>query len=69
MFDEFGKSIDVISMVTPDHTNACLTAYSITVGKHFYTQKPLVHSVYESRLLTKLAKKYKVATQMVNQDN
>ena len=27
----------------------------------------MTHSVYESRLLTKLAKKYKVATQMGNQ--
>lgn len=40
-----------------------------TLGKHCYTQKPLTHSVYESRLLTKLAKKYKVATQMGNQGN
>ena len=58
MFDEFGKSVDVISVITTDHTNACLKAYSITMGKHFYTQKPFAHSVYESRLLTKLAKKY-----------
>ena len=33
----------------------------------FIAQKPLTHSVYESRLLTKLAAKYKVATQMGNQ--
>ena len=39
----------------------------MTLGKHVYVQKPLTHSVYESRLLTKLAKKYKVATQMGNQ--
>jgi hypothetical protein len=37
------------------------------MGKHTYVQKPLTHSVYESRLLTKLAAKYKVATQMGNQ--
>ena len=39
------------------------------MGKHVYCQKPLTHSVYESRLLTKLAAKYKVATQMGNQGN
>lgn len=37
------------------------------LGKHVYTQKPLTHSVYESRMLTKAAKKYNVATQMGNQ--
>ena len=30
-------------------------------------RNPLTHSVYESRLLTKLAAKHKVATQMGNQ--
>ena len=69
MFDEFGKSIDAILVATPDHTHAGVTAHAITLGKHCYTQKPLTHSVYESRLLTKLAKKYKVATQMGNQGN
>jgi hypothetical protein len=39
----------------------------MTLGKHVYVQKPLTHTVYESRLLTKLAAKYKGATQMGNQ--
>lgn len=69
MFDEIGKSIDAVMVATPDHTHAGVTAHAITLGKHAYTQKPLTHSVYESRLLTKLAKKYKVATQMGNQGN
>lgn len=69
MFDEMGKSIDAVMVATPDHTHAGVTAHAITLGKHAYTQKPLTHSVYESRLLTNLAKKYKVATQMGNQGN
>jgi predicted dehydrogenase len=69
MFDEFGKSIDAIMVATPDHTHAAVTAHAITLGKHCYTQKPLTHAVYESRLLTELAKHYKVATQMGNQGN
>ncbi len=32
-----------------------------------YVEKPLTHTVYESRLLTKLADKHKLATQMGNQ--
>lgn len=69
MFDEIGKSIDAIHVATPDHSHAGVTAHGITLGKHCYTQKPLTHSVYESRLLTNLAKKHKVATQMGNQGN
>src|SRR5690606_17410226 len=69
MYDKMGKSIDAVMVATPDHSHAVATAHAITLGKHCYTQKPLTHSVYESRLLTNLAKKYKVATQMGNQGN
>lgn len=69
MFDQIGKEIDAVMVATPDHSHAGVTAHAITLGKHCYTQKPLTHSVYESRLLTQLAKKYGVATQMGNQGN
>jgi hypothetical protein len=67
MYDELGKSIDGVVIATADHTHAITASHAITMGKHVYLQKPLTHSVYESRLLTKLADKYKVATQMGNQ--
>jgi predicted dehydrogenase len=69
MFDEMGKSIDAVMISTADHTHAIIAAHAMTLGKHVYCQKPLTHSIYESRLLTGLAKKYKVATQMGNQGN
>lgn len=69
MFDEMGNSIDGVMIATADHTHAIIAATALTMGKHVYCQKPLTHSVYEARLLTKLAKKYKVATQMGNQGN
>lgn len=69
MFDQMGKDIDAVVVATPDHTHAVVAAHAMTLGKHVYVQKPLTHSVYEARLLTKLAKKYKVATQMGNQGN
>ncbi|MBA4322172.1 MAG: oxidoreductase [Odoribacter sp.] len=67
MYDEMGKSIDAVICATADHTHAIVSSNAITMGKHVYLQKPLTHSVYESRLLTKLAAKHKVATQMGNQ--
>ncbi|MBW8324586.1 MAG: Gfo/Idh/MocA family oxidoreductase [Prolixibacteraceae bacterium] len=67
MYDELGKSIDGVMIATADHTHAITAAHAITMGKSVYVQKPLTHTVYESRLLTKLADKYKVATQMGNQ--
>ncbi len=66
MYDELGKSIDAVMVATSDHTHAIIAADAITMGKHVYVEKPLTHSVYESRLLTKLAKKYQIATQMGN---
>ena len=66
MYDEMGNSIDAVMVATSDHTHADITAYAMTMMKHVYTEKPLTHSVYESRLLTKLSEKYPVATQMGN---
>ena len=69
MLDEMRDSIDAVLVATPDHSHAVVAAHAMTLGKHVYVQKPLTHSIYESRLLTRLAQKYKVATQMGNQGN
>ena len=69
MFDDLGDKIDAVIVATPDHTHAIVAAQAIRMGKHVYVQKPLTHTVYESRLLKNLANKYKVATQMGNQGN
>ena len=67
MYDEMNKDIDAVIVATADHTHAIIAGTAMTLGKHVFVQKPLTHSVYESRLLTKLAEKYNVATQMGNQ--
>ena len=67
MFDEMRDSIDAVVIATADHTHAMIAAHAMTLGKHVFLQKPLTHTVYESRLMAKLADKHKVATQMGNQ--
>ena len=67
MYEEMNKTIDAVIIATADHTHAIITADAMTLGKHVYCQKPLTHSVYESRLLTKLAASTGVATSMGNQ--
>lgn len=61
------KNIDAVYIATPDNTHAVATLAAMQLGKHVYTQKPLTHDIYEARVLTEAAKKYKVVTQMGNQ--
>jgi predicted dehydrogenase len=61
------KNIDGVVISTPDHTHAVITMAAIKAGKHVYCEKPLAHSVYETREITKAAKTYGVQTQMGNQ--
>ncbi len=67
MYDKIGNQIDAVVCGTPDHTHALVSSTAMELGKHIYCEKPLTHSVYESRLLTKLAAEKGVATQMGNQ--
>ena len=69
MLDKMHKQIDAVVVATPDHTHYVATADAMRAGKHVYTQKPLTHTVYESRKLAELAKETGVATQMGNQGN
>jgi predicted dehydrogenase len=69
MLDEMDDEIDAVMISTPDHTHYVSAADSMRAGKHVYLQKPLTHSVYESRMLTQLAEETGVATQMGNQGN
>jgi predicted dehydrogenase len=40
---------------------------AMQLNKHVYVQKPLTHDIYEARMLTQAAHRYKVVTQMGNQ--
>ncbi|TWI83163.1 oxidoreductase family protein [Lacibacter cauensis] len=67
MLEKEKNNIDAVSVSTPDHTHAVATLAAMQLGKHVYVQKPLTHDIYEARMLTEAAKKYKVVTQMGNQ--
>lgn len=67
MLRKQGKGIDAVSVSTPDHTHAVAALAAMQMGKHVYVQKPLTHDIYEARVLTEAARKYKVVTQMGNQ--
>ena len=67
MLDKEGKSIDACSVSIPDHNHAVAAMAAMQLGKHVYVQKPLTHDIYEARMLTQAAHRYKVVTQMGNQ--
>ena len=67
MLDKEHKHFDAVSVSTPDHNHAIQALSAMQLGKHVYVQKPIAHDIYEARILTEAAKKYKVVTQMGNQ--
>lgn len=67
MFDKESKNLDAVTVTTPDHTHAVIAMAAMQRGKHVYLQKPLTHDIYEARMMSEAAKKYKVVTQMGNQ--
>jgi len=67
MLDKEHKNIDAVSVSTPDNCHAVAAIAAMQLGKHVYVQKPLTHDIYEARMLTEAAKRYKVVTQMGNQ--
>ncbi len=69
MFDRMGKDIDAVVVGTPDHSHAIVSLNAMKMGKHVYCEKPLTHSVWESREMTRVSEENRVATQMGNQGN
>src|SRR5207344_1237770 len=67
MLEKEGKNIDAVMITTPDHMHAPMAMAAMEMGKHVYVEKPLSHDIYEARILTEAAKKYKVVTQMGDQ--
>ena len=52
------KSIDAISIATPNHSHTLQTIWSCQAGKHVYCEKPCSHDLFESRQIVAAAEKY-----------
>jgi predicted dehydrogenase len=65
-----GGKIDILTVSTPDHMHAPVTLDAMRRGISCYTQKPLTRTIYEARLLARVAADMAgkgVCTQMGNQ--
>jgi len=67
MFEKESKNFDAVTVAIPDHNHAVVGLAAMQLKKHLYLQKPLTHDIYEARVLTQAASKYKVVTQMGDQ--
>lgn len=61
------KDIDAVLIATPDHHHASAALRAMQHGYHVYCEKPLAHSVYETRALQRTAVEKQLATQMGTQ--
>ena len=61
------KDLDAVCVCTPDHTHAPASVMGMRMGLHCYCEKPLTHSVYESRVMQQIAAEKKLVTQMGTQ--
>ena len=67
MLDKEEKNIDAVVIGTPDHIHAPAAIRAMKMGKHVYCEKPMAHTIFEAREMTRVAKKMGVVTQMGNQ--
>lgn len=52
------KSIDAVSIATPNHWHCLMTIWACQAGKDVYCEKPLSHTVHEGRIAVDAARKY-----------
>ncbi len=51
------KSIDAVSIATPNHWHALMAVWAMQAGKDVYVEKPCSHNVHEGRVITQWARK------------
>ncbi|MCX6626105.1 MAG: Gfo/Idh/MocA family oxidoreductase, partial [Candidatus Solibacter sp.] len=58
------RNLDAACVGTPDHMHAPMAMSAMRLGLHVYQQKPMAHSIHEVHMLTAMARKKKLVTQM-----
>ena len=53
------KSIDAVSIATPNHWHALAAYWAVQAGKHAAVEKPGTHNYFEGQQLVKASRKYK----------
>jgi len=67
MLEKEDKNIDAVVIATPDHVHAVAAIMAMKMGKHIYCEKPMAHTIYEAREMTRVARETGVVTQISNQ--
>ena len=52
------KSIDAVSLATPNHWHTLQTIWACQAGKDVYVEKPCSHNIFESQQIVAAARKY-----------
>jgi predicted dehydrogenase len=52
------KSIDAISIATPNHWHTLQTIWACQAGKDVYVEKPCTHNIFEAKQIVAAARKY-----------
>jgi predicted dehydrogenase len=61
------KSIDAISIATPNHWHTLMTVWACQAGKDVYVEKPCSHNVFEAQKIVEAARKYNRMVQQGSQ--
>jgi predicted dehydrogenase len=51
------KSIDIVSIATPNHWHSLAAIWALQAGKQVYVEKPVSHNVHEGRIIVETARK------------